>query len=59
MAKEEIKVGDAVYFYFSGTQPLKHGQVISIEEEEPKNCEVMVYSEKKVYTVPIARLKKE
>lgn len=58
MAKEEIKVGDAVYFYFSGTQPAKHGQVISIKEET-KNCEVMVYTEKKVYSVPLARLKKE
>ena len=58
MAKEEIKVGDAVYFYFSGTQPAKHGQVISIDEET-KNCEVMVYSELKVYAVPLARLKKE
>lgn len=59
MAKEQIKVGDAVCFYTSGTQPMKHGQVISILDATPVKCEVMVYSDNRAYLVLMSRLKKE
>lgn len=59
MAKEQIKVGDAVCFYTSGTQPMKHGQVVDILDTDPVKCEVMVYSEGKAYLVLMSRLKKE
>lgn len=59
MAKEQINVGDSVFFYTSGTQPMKHGQVFSILETDPAKCEVMVYSENKAYLVLMSRLKKE
>lgn len=56
---EQIKVGDAVCFYTSGTQPMKHGQVIGVLDTDPVKCEVFVYSEGKAYVMPMARLKKE
>ena len=56
---EQIKVGDSVYFYTSGTQPMKHGQVISILDTTPIKCEVFVYSEGRAYIIPLDRLKKE
>lgn len=56
---EQIKVGDAVYFYTSGTQPMKHGQVIDILDTEPVKCDVFVYSEGRAYIIPMSRLKKE
>ena len=59
MAKEQIKVGDSVCFYTSGTQPMKHGQVISILDTDPVKCEVMVYAEERAYLVLMSRLKKE
>ena len=59
MTKEQIKVGDTVCFYVSGTQPMKHGQVISILETDPIKCEVMVYTDNRAYLVLMSRLKRE
>lgn len=56
---DQIKVGDSVCFYTSGTQPMKHGQVINIIDSDPIKCEVFVYSEGRAYIIPISRLKKE
>ena len=56
---DQIKVGDSVCFYTSGTQPMKHGQVINIIDSDPIKCEVFVYSEGRAYIVLMSRLKKE